>query len=166
MLFLTRAAFLGGLMLVPGTALANDYKVGSLHIDRPWARATPPGAQVGGGYVTITNGGTEPDRLTGASSPVAGEVTIHQMEMVGGVMHMQSESGGLEIKPGETLTLKPGGYHLMFEHLKEPLKRGERVPATLDFARAGKVNVEFSVESVGARGPAEHDMSHGESGRR
>jgi copper(I)-binding protein len=150
--------------LFTAPALAHDYNVGQLHIGHPWSRATPKGAPVGGGYLTITNNGTTPDRLVGGSTDVAKEFELHKMSNENGVMKMRPVEGGLEIKPGETVTLKPSGYHIMFGGLTKPLKQGERVPATLDFAKAGKVQVEFTVESMGARheepmpGMAAHDI--------
>ena len=145
-------------------AFAGDYDVATLHIAQPWARATPPGAETGGGYMTITNRGQEPDRLVGGASPVAARIGIHEMTVENGVMTMRPLASGLEIKPGETVTLKPGGRHVMFEQLREPLRQGRTVPATLDFVKAGKVNVEFVVEPVGARGPAAQQSAPGGQG--
>lgn len=146
------------LLAVP--ALAHDYTAGALKIGHPWARATPKGAPVGGGYLTITNTGSEPDRLIGGSSPVAKEFEVHEMSMDHGVMKMRPVDGGLEIPPGKTVTLKPGGLHAMFVGLNQPLKQGDKVPATLEFAKAGKVQVEFLVEGMGAThdSQAGHDM--------
>ncbi len=79
-----------------------------------------------GGYLTVTNTGAEPDTLTGGTIDQAGSVEIHSMSMEGGVMKMAPVEGGLVVKPGETVTLKPGGYHLMFQGLKDPLKKGQR----------------------------------------
>ena len=135
-------------------AHAADYAAGSLKISSPWARATPKGARVGGGYMTITNTGAAPDRLIGGSTDIAKGFEVHQMKMDSGVMKMRPVAGGLEIKPGQTVTLDPSGYHLMFTGLKEQLKQGERFKATLDFAKAGKVPVEFAVEGIGAKAPA------------
>ena len=131
-------------------AQAADVTAGSLKISAPWARATPKGANVGGGYMTITNTGTTPDRLTGGSTDVAGHVEIHEMSIDNGVMKMRPVAGGLEIKPGETVTFKPGGYHVMFMGLKQQLKPGEDVMATLIFEKAGNVAVDFAVEGIGA----------------
>jgi copper(I)-binding protein len=140
--------------LLAGAAQAQDKKAGDLQIGAPWARATPKGAKVGGGYLRITNTGTAPDRLTGGSSPASGTVEVHEMSMSGGVMKMRAVAGGLEIKPGETVELKPGGYHLMFMNLKQPFEQGHPVSATLNFEKAGKVDVQFSVGGMGAQGPA------------
>jgi copper(I)-binding protein len=132
------------------SAHAEDVMAGSLKISAPWARATPKGASVGGGYMTITNTGSTSDRLMGGSTDVAGHVEVHQMSMDNGVMKMRPVSGGLEIKPGETVKLDPSGYHIMFTGMKQPLKEGEHFKATLDFAKAGKVDVDFIIEGMGA----------------
>ena len=137
------------------SANAFAQQAGSLQITGAWARATPKGAQVGGGYLTITNTGSAPDRLVSGSSP-AGKFELHEMSMSGGVAKMRELTNGLEIKPGETLELKPGGNHIMFVGLKQPLERGKRFIATLQFEKAGKLDVEFKVEPIGAPGPSGH----------
>lgn len=138
------------LCLVALPAQAADVMVGQLKISTPWARATPKGAPVGGGYLTITNMGSKPDRLVGGTASFAKSVQVHEMKMDNGVMKMRMLAGGLQIKPGQTVTLAPGGYHIMFMGMKEQLKPGEHVKATLDFAKAGKVDVDFTVEGIGA----------------
>ena len=132
-------------------ALAQQYKAGSLEIDHPWSRATPKGTKIGAGYLTIKNTGSAPDRLVGGSMADAVSVEIHEMTMDGGVMKMRPVAGGLEIKPGETVELKPGGFHLMFKDLKQSLKKGEQVDGTLDFEKAGSVKVQYTVEGVGEK---------------
>jgi len=152
------------LALIATVASARDYKAGSLELKHPWVRATPKGAPVGGGYLTITNAGTAPDRLIGGSSPVAGKLEIHEMKMVSGVMKMRPLAKGLEIKPGQTVELKPGSYHLMFMKLKQPFVKGTSIKGTLVFEKAGKVEVEYAVESMGASSPMDHGgmkMQHG-----
>ncbi|CAN7614566.1 copper chaperone PCu(A)C [Bosea sp. LjRoot90] len=150
-LALTAAA----LALSCGTVLAQDYTAGPLKIEQPWTRATPAGAKVAGGYVAVTNTGATPDRLLGGSSEIAGKVEIHEMAVNNGVMTMRGLPDGVELKPGAKTELKPGGYHIMFMDLKRQLKEGETVKGTLTFEKAGPVPVEFSVQSVGARAPAE-----------
>ncbi len=149
------------LALTSVPAWAQDYTAGSLHIGHPWVRATPKGATVGGAYLTITNNGSTPDKLVGVISPIAKQVSVHEMKAENGIMKMRPIQGGLEIEPGQTVTLKPGGYRLMLEDLNKPLEEGERVPATLEFAKAGKVNVELAVEGMGAthEGQAGENMS-------
>ena len=142
-------------------AHAEDYTAGSLKISSPWARATPKGASVGGGYMTITNTGTAPDRFVGGSTGISKGFELHEMKMEGGVMKMRPVAGGLEIKPGQTIKLDPSGYHLMFTGLKEQLKQGERFNATLDFEKAGKVPVEFAVEGIGAKAPSSDHAAPG-----
>jgi len=127
------------------------YKVGALVIEAPWARATPGGARVGGGYLKITNTGAETERLLGGSLPIAAAVEVHQMSMSDGVMQMRKLEAGLEIKPGQTVELKPGGYHLMFTGLRQALQQGQVVKGTLQFEKAGSVEVEYRVEPIGAR---------------
>ena len=148
--------------LSAGAAYADDYKVGTLEIDNPWSRAVPKGGKVAVGYMTIKNTGTEPDRLVGGSTPVAGKFEIHQMSMDKGVMTMRPLPDGLEIKPGATVDLKPSSYHLMIMGLKQPIERGKPFKASLTFEKAGPVDVEFMVERLGATAPAApaHDAHH------
>ena len=144
----------------PGVKIvAAAQKVGALTIDQPWSRATPGGARVGGGYLRITNRGQETDRLIGGSFPGASRVEVTEMAMDGDIMRMKPVQGGLEIKPGATVELKPGGYHLMFMDLKEPLKEGQTVKGTLVFEKAGTVSVEYIVRGMGGA-PAAGEHKH------
>jgi copper(I)-binding protein len=129
----------------------KTYKVGALVIAAPWTRATPGGAQVGGAYLKITNTGTDTDRLIGGSLPTAAAVEVHEMSMTDGVMKMRKLDKGLEIAPGKTVELKPGGYHIMFTGLREGLKQGQPVKGTLVFEKAGTVEVEYRVAPIGAQ---------------
>lgn len=138
-------------------ALAHDYTLGALKIHHPWARATPKGAPVGGGYLSITNTGATPDRLIGGSTAVSSGFEIHEMSMDNGIMKMRMLPNGLEIKPGETVTLKPSGYHIMFTGLKAPLTKGEHVDATLKFEKAGEVKVFFLVGTIGQTSPDDNN---------
>jgi copper(I)-binding protein len=131
-------------------AQAADVMVGKLKISTPWARATPKAAPVGGGYLTITNMGSEADRLIGGATAIARSVEVHEMKIDNGIMKMRMLANGLVIKPGQTITLAPGGYHVMFMGLKQQLKQGEHFKATLTFAKAGKVDVDFAIEGIGA----------------
>jgi uncharacterized protein YcnI/copper(I)-binding protein len=135
-------------------ATGNVYKVGAITVEAPWARATPGGAKVAGGYLKITNNGKETDRLIGGSVPFAGRFEIHEMSMDGGMMKMRELPKGIEIKPGETVELTPGGYHLMFQDLKTGLKQGQTVKGTLVFEKAGKVDVEYRVGPIGGGAPS------------
>jgi copper(I)-binding protein len=143
------SALLAALACAAGMARAHDFRIGSMEIEHPWARATPKGATIAGGYVKLTNTGKEADRLVGGSLPIAGRFEIHQMTMNNGVMQMRPVSGGLEIKPGESVELKPGSYHLMFLDLKQPLVQKQPVKGTLVFEKAGTVEIEYTVEPVG-----------------
>ena len=135
-------------LLGTSPAVAADVIVG-----QAWSRATPKGAKVAGGYLTIQNRGIQPDRLLSASSGAAAKVEIHQMSLQDGIMTMRSLEDGLAIPPDATVTLAPGGDHIMFIGLVAPFEEGQRVPVSLNFARAGKIEASFEVGSVGAKGP-------------
>ncbi len=139
--------------LMAATGHAADYHVGAIHIAQPWTRATPKGASSAAGYMTVTNGGTTPDRLTCVSSDAAAQCQIHTMSMEGGVMKMRPVEGGLEIPPGGTVALKPAGLHVMLVNLKHPLEPGKVVGVTLKFEKAGTVEVELPVAAIGAPAP-------------
>ena len=139
------------LACVAGHAGAAEYKIGSIQIVNPWSRATPKGASTGAGYMTIRNTGTVPDRLIGGATDVAPGFQIHDMTMDQGVAKMRERKDGIEIKPGETVELKPGSSHIMFADLKRRLEKGERIKGTLMFQRAGTVAIEYPVEAIGAR---------------
>jgi periplasmic copper chaperone A len=153
---LSFAAFIFAIVLSIGApnALAEDYTAGTIAIGNPWTRATPKGATVAGAYMSISNKGTAPDRLLGGSAAVAGRFEVHSMVMEQGVAKMRPVEGGLEIKPGETVELKPGSFHVMLTELKQPLQKGQKVKGTLEFERAGKVDIEYAVEALGAPAPA------------
>ena len=152
-LSLTVALLLGGLLFNMSPVLAHDYTLGTIQIGHPWSRATPPSAPSAGGYMTLTNKGTEPDRLTAVESQPAGRVEIHEMTMDGSIMRMRQLENGVVLAPGATVELKPGGYHVMFMQLKAPLQKGERVPIVLVFEKAGRIAVDMQVEALGAAGP-------------
>lgn len=146
-----RPALALSLALLAAPAGAQTFKAGPLTVEAPWTRATPGGAKVAGGYMRITNGGSAPDRLVGGSIPGAGRSEVHEMSEAGGVMRMAALPKGLEIRPGQTVELSPGGYHLMFLDLSRALKEGERIEGSLTFEKAGSVPVTFAVRSIGAR---------------
>jgi copper(I)-binding protein len=143
--------FAAMLACIAGRTGATEYKIGSIQIGNPWSRATPKGASTGAGYMTIRNTGTEPDRLIGGTTDVAPGFQIHEMTMDQDVSRMRERKEGIELKPGETVELKPGSSHIMFVDLKRRLEKGERIKGTLTFERAGKVAIEYPVEAIGAR---------------
>ena len=130
---------------------------GSLEISGAFSRATLPNAPVGAGYLTITNKGSADDKLVSASSPVAGVTQIHEVKMEGDVMKMNQAEGGLLIPAGQSVTLAPGGLHIMFMELRQPLAEGSMVPVTLTFTGAGTVEVELAIGPINADAPP-HDM--------
>jgi copper(I)-binding protein len=126
-----------------------------VEVQDAWSRATPPGAKVAAGYMTLRNKSASPDRLIGASSPAAARVETHTMEMKGDVMRMR-EVNGYEVPGKGSFELKPGGAHLMLVDIKRPLKEGERVPLVLRFEKAGEVKTELAVQGMGATKPHGH----------
>jgi copper(I)-binding protein len=125
-----------------------------VEIEKPWIRATPPGAKIAAGYMTIRNKGSQPDRLVGASSPMAAKVQTHVTVKDGEVLRMR-EVKGYEIPAKGTFELKPGGAHLMLVDIKQALKEGDKVPVTLKFEKSRDVTVEFLVSGL-AGPPAQH----------
>lgn len=149
----TLASVLFVALLCAAPARAQEVKAGDLVITQAWTRATPNGAKIGGGFLTIENKGSTPDRLIGGSTDAASKIEVHEMAMKDGVMTMRPLDNGLTIDPGKTVKLAPGGYHLMMFDLKNPLKQGETVPVTLKFEKAGEVKVSLAVQGVGAQAP-------------
>lgn len=119
-----------------------------VQIEKPWARATAPGAKVAGGYLLIRNAGAAADRLVSASSPAAAKVELHVHINDNGVMRMR-EVPGYDVPAKGSFELKPGGAHLMFMDIKRPFKEGEKLPVKLRFEKAGEVNAEFHVGRLG-----------------
>jgi periplasmic copper chaperone A len=155
--FHRRALVFAGMVLIAllwtGRATAQEYRSGSIAIGNPWSRATPPSAQVGGGYFSITNSGAEDDRLVAVRSPVARSVEVHEMKMDGSIMRMRALENGLVIPAKTTVNLESGSYHLMFIDLTAGFVRGARIPATLVFENAGDIDVVLEVLPLGAKPP-------------
>jgi len=129
---------------------AHGYHLGSLNIEHPWSRATPPGTPTGGGFMTIHNEGDEADVLLGGHSDFTQSISVHQTKMEDGTMRMMPQHDGLEIPAGGSVTLEPGSYHLMLMGLQAPLVEGERRTITLEFEKAGSIEVELAVDAIGA----------------
>ena len=145
-------------VMIAAPVRADAVKAGDLVISQAWRRATPGGAKVAGGFLTIENKGIAPDKLVAVSAEIAGKAEIHEMAMDNGVMKMRPLDKGLVIEPGKTVKLAPGGNHLMLQDLKGPFKEGEKVPVTLEFEKAGKVSVALDVQGVGAKAPGGEGM--------
>jgi copper(I)-binding protein len=133
---------------------AQEVKVGSIKVENAYTRATVPGQQVAGGFMKIENKGAA-DQLISASSPVSGEVQLHEMAMDGNVMKMRQVKE-VVVPAGATVELKPGGLHLMFMNIKAPLTAGDTVPVKLKFAKAGEVEVRMPVNAIGNPGAMKH----------
>jgi copper(I)-binding protein len=134
-------------------------------VEQAWVRASVPGQQATGAFMRIT--AKEPLKLVGASSPVAGLVEVHEMKMDGDVMRMRP-AGPVDLPVGRAFELKPGGYHIMLQELKQPLKAGETVPITLVFRSAkgveSRVDVRAPVSLQPPAGAAAAGGMHGMPG--
>lgn len=144
-------------------ASAHSYTLGELKIGHPWSRTTPPAAKVAGGFLTIENTGKQADRLISATFSGSSNVELHEMAVDNGVMRMRELPRGIEIPAGGKVELKPGGLHLMFMGLTSGLKQGSNLKGELVFERAGKIEVEFKIEAMGARGGNDNHNHHGHS---
>lgn len=141
-------------------AANGPIKLGDLEISGGATKAMLPGAKVGGGFLTIKNGGSADDRLVAVESPVAGRVEIHEMAMENDVMKMRKLDDGVVIPAGETVELKAGGLHLMFMQVSKPFAEGEMVPVTLVFEKAGKVDAKLAVGTAAGGAAATGGNSH------
>jgi len=139
-----------------GHMAMETITVGDLEISAPFIRATPPRAPVSGGYMIIRNTGDADDRLLGGSVDFARKVEVHEMKMDGDVMRMRELENGLVIPAGGEVTLKPGGFHVMFMQLEERMVTGETRTVTLEFERAGTVDLDMPVRDVTRGGHAGH----------
>ena len=152
-----------GTLAAPERLAAAEQSHGGLEVERPWARASLGAVKVGVAYLTIVNRGHGADRLIGLSTTVAGRAELHSTTMDQGVMKMRPVES-LELAPGETVALEPGGLHVMLMGLQAPLREGEHFPLTLSFAEAGDMTVQVRIDSATASGPGEMDhanMDHG-----
>jgi copper(I)-binding protein len=162
-----QSIILVALLLASFPTLGQHHGGGPVHVMSAWSRALPPVSQNGAVYLVLKNYAAAPDRLMGASSPVAERVEVHGHEMEGGMMTMRRVEA-VALNPGEYVRLEPGGTHLMLIGLKQPLKQGEQIPLTLEFETASAVEVLVAIEAPDATGPGaaghEHSGMHGHHG--
>jgi len=151
------ALALGLLLAGAGTVQAHDQRVGELTLDHPYATPSLAGSRNGAAYLRgIRNRGDQPDRLIGASTPVAARVELHRMTLDAGVMRMR-EVPAIELPAKSETPLRHGGdHHLMLIDLKQPLKDGERFDLTLKFERAGAQTVRVWVQAPRGETGSEH----------
>jgi len=147
-------------MVHDGCAAGQTFTAGDISVTGAFSRATLPQAKSAGGFMVITNAGTEPDRLIGASTENAQLTQVHQMRMEGDVMKMNEVEGGLEIPAGGSVTLEPGGYHVMLMGLVQPLKADECLALTLRFEKAGELPVQLNIGATDADAAPEGHMHH------
>jgi periplasmic copper chaperone A len=162
--FIRTVAIMTTLLLLAVTvSFGHDIKKGDIVLTQLWSRATPAGAKVAAGFLTIENTGPDPDRLVDIKTPV-GKADIHETAAVNGVSTMRPLQGGLAIAPGQKVTLAPGGLHVMITELKEPLREGEILHLTLRFLKAGEIDATLHIRPPGAPGRGDAKGSGAESG--
>lgn len=150
-----KAAVLSAILLASAsTATAEDYTIGALSVDYPIAFVTPKTARAGGGYMAITNAGDTDDRLVEIRAEFP-RVMIHATEMDGDIAKMV-QIDGLDIPAGQTVTLAPGGLHVMFMGLSDPFEAGQDIPAVLVFEHAGELEMTFNVQTRPEAGHEDH----------
>lgn len=158
MRILLQFATAGALVLIPNASFTHAYKLGSLTIDHPWARAMARGAKVGGAYLTITNTGSRPERLTGITSPAAVQIELRGNTTGDGTAPMSSLTS-VELGPGDTVEFEPGGIYVVFIKPEKPWKEGDEIPAVLTFEDGGNIDVVFEVFGIGARPSQRNDKN-------
>jgi copper(I)-binding protein len=144
-------------MIHDGCPTGQEFTAGDITVTGAFTRATLPDARVGAGYFTISNAGGEADRLIAASSEVSPTVELHNMIVDNGMMKMSQVEGGIEVPAGGSVSLAPGGLHVMFIGPNQPFNEGECVEVTLSFEKAGEVPVQLVVGPVGADGAPGHE---------
>jgi hypothetical protein len=146
---------------VSGTAYAeHSFSRGDVTVTHPWSRPTPPGVPMGVGYMAISNQGDTAITLVGATTPKAGKVTMHESRMKDGMMSMRPLTDGLIIPAGETVMLKPHGYHLMLEGLEGAVAKGESFPMTLNFDTAETMQIELYTMPMDESAMGDQGMDH------
>jgi hypothetical protein len=140
-----------------GLAFSVSALADTVKIDNAWVRATAPGQKVAGGFMDLT---ADADmKLVGGSSPVSNTLELHMMKMEGGVMVMR-HLPEIALPKGKTVNLKPGGLHIMFIDLKQPIKEGDTVPVTLTVRKASgkeqQLRVDAKAMAMAGEGMAHH----------
>jgi len=141
-------------------AHAQNFSVGDIQIENPWAKPSLKGVPNGAAYMTITNRGETDETLLAAAADVSSAVELHTMSMTDGVMRMRQLQGGVALPAGQTVKLEPGGMHVMFIGLKQTLTAGESVPVTLTFEQAGTLEIEVNIKDQAAGMRGDHDSKH------
>lgn len=162
MLTRTAAALVAFIAFV-GPAYAHDFMVGTIEINHPWSRPTPPSAPVASGYIKLKNTGTQTDRLVRVTSPIADRAEIHRSLVENGVASMRPVEGGLAVEPGATVDFEAEKLHIMFIGPDRQLKDGEKFPATLVFENAGAIEVDFVVQRKAGKAATEDHSGHGDT---
>ena len=166
---MTRKTFLAtALCLITAPALAGGHG-SKIMVEDPFSRASAsPAVKVGGVYMTLKNMGDADTLVEAKGAEIASNIELHTHEVNDGVMSMVEVEGGIPVPEGETVMLKPGGFHVMLMGLKQPLVKGESLDLVLVFETAGEVPVTVPIlgpaamSADGKTGGHGHNHSHGD----
>ena len=147
------------ILLAVALAFFSAAALAQVEVEKPWSRATAPGAKVAAGYMVIRNKAAAADRLVSASSPAAARIETHVTEKAGEILRMR-EVKGYDVPARGSFELKPGGAHLMLMDIRQPFKEGDRVPVTLRFEKAGEVKAELLVARIAPAAKASGHHGH------
>lgn len=134
------------LILSSSSVLAHGYQQGDIRIGHVWTRATPEGTSTAAIYLPLLNTGKISDKLIGITSPDANHIQIHDHIDDNGIMKMPVLDF-VVLEPNQPISFQPMGKHLMVTGLKHPLKAGDKFPLTLEFEKAGRIDIEAEVAS-------------------
>lgn len=150
-------------LILSTQALAGDAgmaELGDVMIHEGWARASIGSAPNSAAYMTLMTRGDATDKLVDARTPVAETAELHNHIMDDGIARMRAVEA-IEIVPGETAVLEPGGFHIMLMGLKEELKEGDAIPLTLTFEKAGDVTLDVPIKGLRGGMKQREDHKHG-----
>lgn len=141
-------------LALPAVSLAQDAAKGTqIVVEKPWARASLGTSRPGGAYFILRNEGDAPVSLIGLQADISGMISIHETKTTSDGISSMAPAGNIEIPPGATVALEPGGYHAMLMQLQSPLIKGETFPLTLTFSDGTELEINVPILGIGARGP-------------
>lgn len=140
-------------MFASSTATPVEAGSEDVVVEDAWARASIGVNRPGVAYMTISNTGDEAVILTGLRTDLAMMPDIHQTSTNADGVSSMAPAGEIEIAPGESVSLEPGGLHAMLMRLQRPMAKGESFSLTLDFSDGGEIVVEVPILGIAARGP-------------
>ncbi|MEJ1966182.1 MAG: copper chaperone PCu(A)C [Gammaproteobacteria bacterium] len=144
-------AFVVASMLVLAAAFVPSFagaQASPLTVVNAWVRK-PPGVDTAAVYFVLKNTGPDAITITGASSPIADHVMVHESSTVDGQSRMRMKDTVI-VQPGKSVAFSPGGLHVMLSGIHQDIPVGTKVPVTLQLAGGGQVSVTAVVRSLGS----------------